>query len=186
MRPTLMAAVLLLAACGGGSDVAAGGGVTSTLLNDGFSGAGAAFQGGFVSGEEAAVTLGPVDRSFKVTKVRLLFGGTAGVRTVTLRIYADAGTASPGTLLHSADFQITASDSAFQELDLSGANVTLPAGRVRVSLRFTADGLPCVARDGDGTITAGRNWIETGGTWSDASSLGVTGDWIIRAEVVTL
>lgn len=181
----LLAGLLHLAGCGGGSSDP-GGGVASTLLVDGFNGSGASFQAGFVAGEEAAVTLGPVDRAFRVTSVQFLYGGAPGVRTVTVRVFADTGAAAPGTIVHSADYQVTASDDAFQEVDLTGASVTLPAGRVRVAIRFQDAGLPAVARDGDGSITGGRNWIFTAGEWLDSASLGLTGDWIIRAKVVTL
>jgi hypothetical protein len=191
MRYALLGVVLTAVGCGGStpSDTSqAGAGVVSTLSNDGFTAGGAAnYQAGFVAGEEAAATLGPVSRSFKVRKVQFLFGGGTGTRVVTLRILAETGAATPGVELYSGDYQVTASDTAFQEIDLAASNVTLPAGSLRVSIRFQAGGLPSVAADA--AITSGRNWIYASGTpsaWFAASSLGVTGDWIMRAEVVTL
>ena len=189
MRYVLIGTVLTLAACGGGGagDGGVGPGVTYSLRNDGFAVTGAAFQAGFVTGEEAAVTLGPVPRGFQVKLVRFLYGGAATARTVTLKIYGETGTATPGTLLHSADFFVTPSDTAIQELDITGSNVTLPAGSVRVSILFQDGGLPSVATDGDG-ITPNRNWAATAAPagWYASSDLGVAGDWIIRAEVETL
>lgn len=163
-----------------------GGGTGGTVVqNDGFlPGQSAGFQSGFVAGETAAARLLPSGPyPLQVTAVRFLFGGATGTRTITLHVWDDpAGNAAPGTELYSGDFQVTASDNALQELDLTAAALTVN-GPFRVGIEFQHSGAPSVARDNDG-ITSGRNFVDVMGFgWVDAASLGVTGDWIIRAVV---
>jgi MYXO-CTERM domain-containing protein len=157
------------------------------LRNDGFeSGGQAGFQGGFVAGEIAASTLiapGPA----QVQTVQLLFGGASSTQEITLRVWDDtAATTAPGAMIYEGDFQLMGSNTAMQEIDLSGMNVFVPA-RFRVGILFQHAGLPSVARDADGTITADRNYILAivGGNpqWFRSQTLGLTGDWIIRAVV---
>ena len=151
------------------------------LANDGWvSGEAAFFQAGFVAGETAAVRLVPDGPCpCPITKVRFLFGGGAGSHDATLRIWDDAAlTVTPGSELYATTLQLTGSDEFMQEVDIGVAGVEV-GGPFRVGLEFTHAGLPAVARDDDG-ITADRNFIESSG-WAEASTLGVTGDWIIRA-----
>ncbi|MCZ6598051.1 MAG: hypothetical protein O7B99_10455 [Planctomycetota bacterium] len=153
------------------------------LANDGWvSGEVAAFQAGFVAGETAAVRLipnGPCP--CPITRVRFLFGGGVGTHDVTLRIWDDAAlTDAPGTELYSTTLQLTGSDEIMQEVDIGVAGVEVD-GPFRVGLEFTHASVPSVARDDDG-ISADRNFIDASGSgWAEASTLGVTGDWIIRA-----
>jgi hypothetical protein len=160
---------------------------TVNLQIDGYNdGASPAFQGGFIAGEEGAVILGPVINTFQVTHVKFLFGGGGSLenRDIVLKIYKDIGAAAPGTLLLTSTFEIAPSNDAMQDLDLRDENIVLVnGGSIRVSIEMTADGYPSIARDGDGTISETRNWIKTAGSWFTSKSLGLTGDWIIRASV---
>lgn len=155
------------------------------LQNDSFvDGQPAGFQSGFVAGESGAVRLTPPGPfPMEITRVQFLFGGAAGTRTVTLTIWDDsAGTAGPGAELYAGDYQITASDTALQEIDLSLEGVQV-AGVFRVGIEFQHSGAPSIARDTDG-INASRNFIYAQGLgWYDATVFGVTGDWVIRAGV---
>lgn len=159
----------------------------SILQNDGFvDGQPVGFQSGFVAGEAGAARLVPTGTfPQQLGAVRFLFGGAAGTRTVTLRVWDDdLVSAAPGVELFSGDFQVTAADNALQEIDLSGEGV-LVDGPFRVGIEFQHSGLPSIARDSDG-ITAGRNFIEALGIgWVDAATLGVTGDWVIRGVMST-
>ncbi|MBM4131185.1 hypothetical protein FJ250_09180, partial [bacterium] len=84
--------------------------------------------------------------------------------------------------LYSGDYQLTGSDSALQEIDLTGAGVQV-SGPFRVGLEFQHSGLPSIARDSDG-LTAARNFIDAQGFgWVDSALFGIPGDWIIRAYV---
>jgi hypothetical protein len=58
------------------------------------------------------------------------------------------------------------------------------SGPFRVGIELQHAGLPSVARDGDGTVAAGRNFVRDGAAgWVEASSLGVLGDWVLRAVI---
>ena len=153
------------------------------LRNDGYTMAdGASFSSAFVAGEIAASRFtapGPA----RVTRVRLLFGGNTASATVTLRIWADAAGAAPGAELYSGDFMITGADG-FSEADLSFDDVRV-SGAFRVGIEVMAGGLPALATDRDGTISAENNFIRlTGLGWAGATSAGFTGDWVLRAVVV--
>lgn len=163
------------------------------LVNDGFGMAGTAvFQAGFDAGEIGAARFEPPGPCpCPVNRVRFLFGGpgTNGVvRTVTVRIWDDPGPsgpldADPGGERFSRGYEITASDSAFQEVDLSGEGVFVN-GPFRVGIEFDSAGLPSIARDDDGTLAADQNFLRsTALGWTQSGVLGLTGDWIIRASV---
>jgi hypothetical protein len=140
----------------------------------------AVFQGGFVAGEAAAVRLAPSGPCpCPITKVRFLFGGDVGTHDVILHLWDDAALSdAPGPELYATTLQLTGSDEIMQEVDIGIAGVEV-SGPFRVGLEFTHAGLPSIARDDDG-ITADRNFIDASG-WVEASTLAVTGDWIIRA-----
>ena len=163
------------------------GAATTERKNDGFTdGSSAGFQGGFASGEQGASTLGPVNETFTVSKIRLLYGPDDAADTVTLNVYEDTGGADPGAILYTGDIQITPATDAMSEVDLSAENVTMVGGgSIRVAFQFSHTGYPCIARDDDGSITPGRNWIYTNGSWVLSGSQGLIGDWIIRADAVT-
>jgi len=175
----LSALFVAAAACGSST-----GPTTSILKNDGYASGAPSFQNGFLTGDAAAVVLGPQSSGFTVKRVLFLFGGADTAETVTLTIYADAGTDNPGAVLSSHDYVVTPSNAALREIDVTAQNVVVDAGHsIRVALFFHHDALPCIAKDGDG-ITASRNYIYSAG-WLKAESAGVTGDFVIRAEVVT-
>ena len=153
------------------------------LKNDSFQVGGTVFfQDGFVVGEVGAARFTAASAGVQLQKVRFLFGGGAGQRDITLRVYDDsAGTVAPGTEIFSGDFQVTASDTAISEIDLIADNVIVPQN-FRIGVEFQTAGLPSIARDDNGN-TAGRNFIfGIPGGWFDTTGL-VAGDWIIRAEV---
>lgn len=180
----LLITLLILYSCPGDGD---DGPQTFDLQIDGYnSGDEVGFQAGFEPGEEGAVTLGPVDETYTITKVEFLFGGTAGTRDIILNIYEDIGETDPGNLLYSAPYGITASNTDLREINLSSQNITRTGGgSIRVSIEMTASGLPSIARDDDGSINTTLNWIQSGGDWSPSANFGVTGDWVIRATVET-
>lgn len=182
MKLKTTALVGMVLACGGSDST---GPTNSTLQNDDYSSGTPAWQAGFVTGEAAAVRLGPQSAAFTIRHVQFLYGGAVATDTITLTIYQDAGNLTPGTPIHSADYQLTASDNAMQSIDLTGANLHVAANQtIRVSIAFKHDGLPGVAKDG--AITNGRNLILASGTgWVAAETVGINGDFIIRADIST-
>jgi hypothetical protein len=162
----------------------AGHAATLVLQNDSFlPGQPVVFQAGFASGEMAGATLGPVGANAVIERVELLFGsGPTMARTVTLRIHTDVGTAAPVALLHSASYSLTPG-AALQQIDVSAAQIAPPAGNIRVAIELMHAGLPSLANDTDGTTQSGRNWIFIGGQWASTTSVGINGDWILRAII---
>lgn len=160
------------------------GAVPVTLQNDGFVGGSAAFQAGFVTGEIAASRFDPPGPfPMPLTEVRFLFGDIQVQTPVVLHVWEDTGAYGPGTEIYTEAYLATGSASALNSIDLTAAGVQVN-GPFRVGLEFTQDGLPCVARDTDGTIAATQNFIMANGIgWVPSNLLGVTGDWVIRATV---
>ena len=113
----------------------------------------------------------------------MLFGGVPGSGVpVTLHIWDDSGAVIPGVGLLSMPLTLTANDLALNTISLAASPVPV-SSPFRVGIEFSNAGAPSVARDHDGTVP-GRNFIFNGSTtWVDATSKGVTGDWIIRATI---
>jgi len=162
------------------------------LKNDGFvAGAQVAFQSGFCPNEVAASRFLAPAAGRQLLKVRFLFGSTGDTKTISITVWDDtAGTNAPGTELFTGEFQVTGSANAFVEADVTSANITVPA-QFRVGVVLKHEGLPAIARDNDTTIAADKNYVladaacNAGGpyTWFRSQTLGLTGDWVIRAEV---
>lgn len=172
----------LALALGCGSD-SNGPPVDSTLQNDNFTSGSPAFQGGYATGEAAAVRLGPQSSGFTIRKVVLLFGGDTATKTITLTIYQDSGGTNPGPSIFSGDYSLKGNNSAFQEINLASQNLHVNANQtIRVAVAFQHDGAPGVAVDA--ALTASRNFIYTGG-WITAASVAQAGDFIIRTEITT-
>jgi hypothetical protein len=161
----------------------AGVGKEVELSNDSFTfGDTPAFQAGLDSGDVCAARFDlPSSAPHRLTRVRFLFGGAITQQTITLRIWDDIGTNAPGTQLFFDDLVVTGSSSAWQEISLDHQNILI-SDDFRVGLEFQHAGAPSVARDDDGVI-AEDNFLLTGGTWYQSSTLAIVGDWIIRASV---
>ncbi|MCC6558365.1 MAG: hypothetical protein IT372_35955 [Polyangiaceae bacterium] len=155
------------------------------LKNDGFvDGAAASFQGGFAMGEVGASRFTPPASGAHLLGVQFLFGGAPGTKDITLHVWDDSGLQDdPGTELFSGDYTLTAADDQMQAVDLSGDNVIVP-GTFRVGIYFKHTGYPGIASDADGTIDSSKNYIRSNDLgWVPSDFYGVSGDWIIRAEV---
>lgn len=153
------------------------------LKNDSFiAGASVAYQAGFVSGEAGATKLTSPYANGKVQAIRLLFGGATSMQTVTLTIFEDSAGTSPGAVIYTGDFSITGANDTMQELDLSTENVSVGTA-FRVAITFQHAGAPSIATDTDG-LNANLNFLLLQGTgWVGASTVGLSGDWVIRAVV---
>ena len=159
---------------------------TVTLKVDDFDvGSSVVFQSGFIATEEAAVTLGPRNKTFKITYVKFLFGGNGSGqnKSVVLKIYTDSGANNPDSLVYTGTHSVSSSDNTLRQIDLRTKNIVIHGGgSIRVSLD-TGNGLPSVAIDQDGTIDNSRNWIYSGGNWSPSFAFSLDGDFVIRAII---
>jgi hypothetical protein len=167
-----------------GSGISTG---TRILQNDGFTPGGrAAFIDGLKTGDEVAVVLGPVDRPFQVTKIAFLCGGSTGTGILTMKLSQDTGGASPGAPLFTESYQLQGTDTAIQEIELTGQIPSFPAGgSVRVSFQFQHAGFPSLGYDPTGSAVPNRNWVSRSGVWSDFGAAGIPGNGIVHATVVT-
>jgi hypothetical protein len=81
------------------------------------------------------------------------------------------------------DYAITGSDTAMQEVDVTSSNVIVPA-QFRVAIVFQHSGAPSIADDTGAGIMADKNFIlQNGTTWMRSASLGLTGNWVLRAVI---
>lgn len=176
------------------------GAVEITLKNDSLTNLGTAvIVTGFVASEKAAAWLTtPCDGNVRAVQIfwRSQSGTAANTIEASVEISRAASFPTPG-MLHTAVLGPVLSDGVLNEYRFVDENNTIPinvpvtAGETFVvSFEFgnaPPDGIgPSIARDTDG-ITAGRNGLlalfGTSTQWFNASTLGVTGDWIIRAVV---
>jgi hypothetical protein len=162
------------------------------LSNDSFAGAGTlTCVLGFLEAESAAakLTANPGDYPYEIKKVRMLICPEPTSGFVILRIYEDnTGTVVPGPLLYEEIVQVTASDIALNEVDLSLQGIVISSGSVRVEFEWyqASPPGPGLARDIDGfTPFVNFIYVNPPGVWVYANDAGVMGDWIIRMEIET-
>ena len=180
----VLAVGVLFAGCGGG-----GGGsdpandpIVVTLRNDTYeTGDPQAFVTSFGAGQAFGATLGPAPVDMTLDRIDYRWGPAGVTGNHTLKVYRDTGAAAPGAELVTIGRQLTSTADGWQTFDVTTANILLGVGQsVRFVVEFQASQVVGPARDGDGTNTAGRNWIYATGTWSPSSASAVTGDWIVR------
>jgi hypothetical protein len=119
-----------------------------------------------------------------ITSISFLFGGgSTNASSLTVRIWGDAdGALIPAAQRFSRSVEVQPDDDELFVLDLSADPVTV-GGPFRVGIILEDDGFPALATDTDGTDHAGRNFVFEDGVWARSSTLGVEGDWIIRATI---
>jgi uncharacterized repeat protein (TIGR01451 family) len=171
-----------------------------TLKNDSLTNfANAAIVWGFVSGEMAASWLtSPCDGNLVAAQIfwRSQSGTEANVIGNAIYIHRSGTFPTPGALAQTIGGPVL-QDNAMNEWRYLDENNTLPVSvpvtngeTVVVAFEFADPPQPpgpSVVRDTDGN-TSGRNAIyaDLGGgtfTWLDSATLGVQGDWVIRAVV---
>ena len=157
-----------------------------TLQNDGFNHNGqVAFQGGFVQGECWASTYVPDACGYDLGSVLVLVGGgDAGNVDFKVAVWDVDSSGKPSKELGSAPVTITGASDVLSEIPLTALALPTRDGTpfAIAICHVSHDGPPSIGADTDG-ITPARNWIYTGGQWVEASTLGVSGDWIMRAKI---
>ncbi len=174
-----------------GTSTDTGGGQEIWLQNDGFvDNSNVGFQQGFVANECWASVYVPEAEHypFEVTGVQMLVGGNTNQATFSVGLYDVDADNQPTTALDEVDVQITGADNALTEVDFGGVRLSSPvfdSGNFAVVVCLVGhSGLPAIARDDDGTITADRNWIRAEGRgWTQSQLFDLTGDWIMRARI---
>jgi hypothetical protein len=151
----------------------------------------------FAAGEEAAVWLtSPCDGNIVAIQIfwKSLIGGAQVSLEDSIIVYEGGSFPNPGAVKDSFDGPVLA-DGGLNEFRFADENQTIPimvpvsAGEeFAISLRFgntnfTDQLLPSIVADTSGCQN-GKNAVKVNGTtWSNACSLGVSGDWVIRAVI---
>jgi len=169
-----------------------------TVQNDSLvNGSTAAICPCFVGGEEAAVWLtSPCDGN--IVAIQIFWRSIAGGAQVSLEdsiiVYEGGNFPNPGAVKDSFDGPAL-QDGGLNEFRFEDENQTIPisipvsAGEeFVVSLKFfntnnSNPSLPSIVSDAAG-CQSGKNAVKVNGTfWANACSLGVSGDWVIRAVI---
>lgn len=151
----------------------------------------------FAAGEEAAVWLtSPCDGNIVAIQIfwKSILGGAAQSLEDEIVVYQAGNFPNPGAIKDSLSGPVL-TDGGLNEYRFKDENQTIPisipvsAGEeFVVSLKFlntnfTDQTLPSIVSDTD-SCQGGKNTVKVNGTaWTNACSLGVTGDWVIRAVV---
>lgn len=164
------------------------------LFNDGWiDGNNVSLQGGFVQDECWASVYVPDEDHypFVVDAVRMLVGGADVDDTFpfTLSLYTVDGENRPDMEIGTASVDLTGMAGDFDVVNLGVAGIESPViteGNFAIAVCFSShDGFPGIAADSDGGLDyPDRNWIFSGGTWTQSGDFGLTGDWIMRAVVL--
>jgi uncharacterized repeat protein (TIGR01451 family) len=194
-RPRILLALLPLLALATHANA-----VEVTVKNDAVVGASTAtIVTGFVAGEKAASWLtSPCNGNIRAVQVfwRSQNGTAANSIERSIEISRSATFPNPGAVQTTVSGPVM-NDGVFNEFRFIDENNTVPinvpvTANETFVVAFEFDGAPpsgvgpSVARDTDG-ITASRNGllalVGANYFWFDAATLGVTGDWVIRAVV---
>jgi hypothetical protein len=162
------------------------------LQNDSFTGGAFNCQIGFEADETVAAkfTALPADYPYQIQTARVLACG-GGFDAYAVEIYADNEdqTAPPdGLLWSSPDAYILTGDNMFYDIDLSGQNITIDNGGIRVGL-VNVNILDPVGFGSDlNGIVAHRNFVrDASGQWFFAENppISIGGDFILRVLITT-
>lgn len=145
------------------------------------------FEDEFAAREIAAARFEPDEPCpCGVTAIVFLYGGASATRDLTIRVWDDSeDSLTPGTELLEASIEVVANDDLLQLLDLGDDDIVVQ-GAFRIGIEAFDEGRPSIGVDEDGTITEDRNFLYSGGQWSESVDAGFSGDWIIRAQVESL
>jgi len=150
-----------------------------------------AVQGGFVMGECWASTYVPEPEHypFRLDGFQVVISGD--VEDVTepfeVGVWTVDANNMPQTQMVSVSAEFTATTEAFNGATFSVLGVDdiiIDEGNFAISMCLTEhDGFPAIATDVGAELVADRNWLFTGGAWSQSGDFGLTGNWIMRAII---
>ncbi len=148
-------------------------------------------QGGFVAGECWGSTYVPEPDHypFRLEGFQVVISGDeeditepfeVGVWTVDVDN-------RPETQIATAMAEFTSTNSAFNGADfavLEVDEIIIDEGNFAISMCLVEhDGFPAIATDTGNNIIDDRNWLFTGGEWSQSADFLLTGNWIMRAII---
>lgn len=174
------------------SGTTTGAGSTLILQNDGWEdGDQVAYQEGFVQGEcWASVYVPPANLGpFTLDGISMLVGGDdMGEAEFSVGLWEVDDQNQPTTELDVGTTLLSGMDMGFDGTTVDALMLDAPVFEDQnfaiVVCLLAHDGFPAIGRDADGTIAEDLNWIRLeNGTWTPATDLGLTGDWIMRATV---
>lgn len=166
--------------------------IERVLQNDSFAGSGTVIcvtGQSFAEGEMAAArfTPAPTDYPFQLLRVLILACPNGAQSDLVVKVWEDDGiSADPGALRHEEIYTLYGSDTALNEIDLSSLDIIITEGSVRVGIEyFFGAATTGIASDIDGHVVPQPNFIYAipPSAWVPADSLGVNGDWILRAVI---
>jgi MYXO-CTERM domain-containing protein len=167
---------------------------------------------GSCQGERVCATFAPEDGSYPayLTRVWAIYGPLAAGQQFDLEVYQESNMAAPGVQIADTlpnSYQIGGDPTRWTQIDLTtaGDQYKINDGAFRICIRKQFDVSHNVCYDTDDTQPSGQMWMWAGLdgdilsgnpdnypctdpllalSWADASSLGITGDFAIRAEVI--
>jgi hypothetical protein len=166
--------------------------VERTLQNDSFGGTGPVIcitGQSFAEGEIAAARLtpAPTDYPFELLSVLILACPNGAQADLVVKIWEDDGSSpQPGDLRYEEIFTLYGSDVALNEIDLDPFDLVFTEGSLRVGIEYFFGAAPTgIATDIGGHVEPQPNFIYAipPSDWVPADTLGVNGDWIIRAVI---
>lgn len=177
-----------------GGSSSSSGGIPSTVIlqNDTWiDNTPTAVQGGFVSGECWGSTFVPEPEHypFRLESFQVLVAGDEEdvTQPFEVSVWTVDEDLMPVTQIATVTGEFTATSRAFNlaEFDaLEVPEIIIDEGNFAISMCLTEhDGFPAIAADVGSDIVADRNWLFTGGAWSQSAGFGLTGNWIMRAVI---
>ena len=143
------------------------------------------FQTGFVDGECWASVYVPAASDYPFTPENVtVMVGPQGEAIFGMFLYSVDANNKPLAQIGGEGFALAGSENSLATLNFAEAEVVLDpitSGNIAIVMCFDGHSAePTIANDTDGTSQEDLNWIQAGGRWSTAKSLGVNGDWIMR------
>lgn len=185
VRPFLILAAALFA--GSASSAQEGPPCPEEPILQNWTGAGTTAVPGFVAGEEwGAVFQAPAEHyPIEIQRVGFGWGSFGGGQPDSLEqsinVYAGA-LPNPGAPIFTLDGPVL-SDGFINEFDISPGGVVIPGGQFTVTIELANNSTifgPAPVHDGNGCQSPLNVISAIPGGWSNACSLGVSGDWLVH------
>ena len=170
------------------------GGIPSTVIlqnDEWIDNTATAVQGGFDAGECWASTYVPEPDHypFRLESFQVLIAGDEEdvTQPFEVSVWTVDEDLMPESQMVSVTGEFTATSRAFNLAvfdTLAVPEIIIDEGNFAIAMCLAEhDGFPAIATDVGAEIVADRNWLFTGGAWSQSAGFGLTGNWIMRAVI---